>query len=264
MSTISLAIPINIIDAIFRPSRFVQSKINTYANHWLGKTVVGFRLTLFYFVNVIFYAIPLTVAGFGFSGETPNPPPIITSTVGGLIGRSAETWGFLFALGVNSAYLLVVSLVIFVTFHAGVFLVRRSEGILQSFHTIVYSTSIYLAGLFTLTWYLSTSNRVTVADEFVLNIQKRFVYLFIDLSETNLELPGGQPEPVSTSAFTLYGQVIVVLLILLSLYLLYSLYLGARINHNMTRRNAIVVVTLVILSPAVYVLGSLVYTINLA
>lgn len=49
-------------------------------------------------------------------------------------------------------------------------------------------------------------------------------------------------------------------LALLVCYYLYSLYLGARLNHRMTRTSGVVVIVAVGLSPALYVLGSLIIT----
>lgn len=242
---------------ITNPSAVIQAATETYSGTRLTRLRIATRVSIFYITNLVLYAVPLTLAGFGAIEGSVPVPGLFATVVGPFVSDVNNVWRFALALGQNSAYLFIASFVVFATFHVGVILTRSSQGLLQSLHTVVYSTGVYLAGIFTLTWFVSTAGRVVVADEILLNIQKRFVYFFIDLSGRDLTLPGGRPESVPTTEFTFLGQLVVAGLILLSLYFLYSLYLGARINHRASRIDSVLTIVFVGFSPALYVTGSI-------
>jgi hypothetical protein len=246
----------NGVYVLLRPSEFIQSQVDNYADRWIAKTRIFVRLFIFYSLNLVLYAGPLTLAGFG----TPllnSPAPIGFRTIITPVYPPSEAWMFFMTLAQNSLYVLIISVLTLLTFHLGVWITRSSKGVLQSVHTFVFSTGIYLAMIFTLTWYVSTAGTIVAADEFLLYLQSEFVYYFIDLFGANLELPGGRQTPAELSALTQHGKLILAALLLSVLYYLYSLYLGARINHQASRFDSMITILVVLLSPVLYITGSI-------
>jgi hypothetical protein len=264
MGTLLPSVTLGTIDIVINPSRFVQSRVDTYESGFVTKSVTGSRLVAFYALNLLLYAGPLTLAGLGAQAAADSPPPGLAPLVGGLTANAAGGWAFALSLALNSVYLLIISGLTLATFHAGVLVTRNSKGIIQTLHTVVYSTGVYLAVIFTLTWYLSTSQSIVVADQFLVQIQKDFVYFFIDLFGAELELPGGRATPADLANLTTAGKLALTGLGIALLYYLYSLYLGARINHHADRLDSIIVIVVVGLSPALYVAGSILVTTTLA
>lgn len=242
--------------SLFNPSSFVAARTDTYASERLLKLRLTARLTVIYFLNLLLYAIPLTLAGFGDVGATAAPTAF-AGLVAPVVGNPDSAWRFVSSLGQNSAFLTAAAALTLVTFHAGVVITRSSQGFLQTLHTVVYSTSAYLAAIFTAVWYLSTSTAVAVADGLLIYWQAEFVYFFIDALGAPVGLPGGRPSPVDVSQLSTGGTVAIALLVVALLYYLYSLYLGSRINHHTTRFTAGLVVSIVAVSPAIYVVGSI-------
>lgn len=244
-----------LFDAIIQPHRFVQSRTDEYAAGWVWTTFELNRLAVVYVVNLALYAVPLTLAGIGIQSTAAAP-----GWFGGLVGGFADagtTWQFLSALVQNSAFLTVAAALTLVNYHLAVVLTLSSRGILQTAHTITYSTSAYLAGIFTLVWYLSQAKTTSVAADFVVGLQAEFIYLFIDLLGSDLALPGGRPEPVRIAAISTEGQLVIGGLVVFVLYYLYSMYLGARINHGASRFTALVVLFAVAAAPALYIVGTI-------
>lgn len=242
---------------VFRPSAFVRSQVHTYTSGTLGQVRIGGRLSLFYVFNLVLYAVPLTLAVYSATTVPSSPPSTFEAFVGWVYSDIQEAWTFTVALLQNSAFLTAGSVLTFVTFHTGVVVTRNSKGILQTLHTVVYTSGIYLAGIFTLTWYLATAERIRVADDMLLSLQKAFIYYFIDMLNANVGLPGGRPTGFRTVQLTGHGRLILAVLGITFLYFLYSLYLGARINHDTTRIEAIIVLIVVAGSPVVYIVGSI-------
>lgn len=242
-------------NAVFDPAAIVSGRENRYT---LGRRATlrrAIRLSLFYFLNLFLYAIPLTYAGFGTSGA--EEPPTAVASIASAVGTEPDaTWQFLLTTVQNCSFLFLASVLTFVTFHVGVSLSRNSNGVLQSIHTVVYSTGIYLAAIFSLAWYLSSSPAITVADEWLIWVQAEFIYAVIDLTGTNLVLPGGRPDAVSPTGMTQTGAFALAALVATGVYYLYSLYLGARINHDSSRFASALAVGFVVASPALFVIGS--------
>jgi hypothetical protein len=252
-----------LFDAVFQPHRFVRSRTDEYSGGWLWTTFELNRLAVVYVVNLALYAVPLTLAGIGVQSSA-DAPAWFASIVGGL-SDPTMTWQFLSALVQNSAFLTVAAILTLVNYHAAVLLTLNSRGILQTAHTITYSTSAYLAGMFSLVWYLSQSETTTVAAEFVVALQAQFVYLFIDLLGSDLALPSGRPDPVNIASISNEGQLVIAALVLCVLYYLYSMYLGARINHDASRFTGLLVLGAVAAAPALYITGTiLAYAFGLA
>lgn len=245
---------LGLFDAVFRPSRFVSGRATAVSNERLFVVKRSLYLTAVYVTNLALYATPLTLTGFGVN-QNATPPAWFADSAVAAVGNPAAAWRFLTGFLQNSAFLFVATVLTLVAFHAGVVLTRSSQGILNTVYTVVYSTSAYLAGIFTVVWYLSTNEGVAAARDLVIAAQGSFIYFFIDALGSDLGLPGGRPDPVDPSALSADGTTILAVLVVMALYYLYSLYLGSRINHRADRSTGILVVTFVALSPALYVVG---------
>jgi len=243
-------------DAVFRPEEFVAVKADTADRTVVGTGRTVLRLAWVYVANLLLYAVPLTLGGVGVQSEG-TPPSWFQSLWLPGVSDSAAFWQFLVALANNCLFLLALTGLVLGTYHVGVLVTLNSDGIVRTVHTVVYSTSAYLAVMFSVTWYLAQSATVGVADDLLVWVQKRFFYFFIDLVGANLQLPGGRPEPVTVSGLTVQGQLALAVLALSALYLFYSLYLGARLNHRTSRSSALLVVITVSAAPAVYVVGTI-------
>lgn len=255
MTSLATRIGVGVFDAVFRPSRLVGVSPERYVGK-AGATPAASRLLAVYFVNILLYAVPLTAAGIGVrSGGTA--PPWFADLVPPALGAPRPVWRLATALAQNSASLIAGTALTFATYHATVVVTLNSRGTLRSLHTVIYSTSAYLAGIFTVVWVLSTNPAVTVAREFVIGVQKRFIYACIDVLDADIGLPGGRPGDVSLAGASQVGTLTLAVLALLAAYYLYSLYLGARINHRTSRTAAAFTVLAVAVSPAIYVFGSI-------
>lgn len=245
-----------LVDAVFRPRRFVAAQMSAYSTSRMSKLRQIGRLFGVYLVNLITFAGPLTVAGIGVPNTAGSPPSII-HLISPIFGDTATVWRLLLGFIQNSSFITVLAGITLITYHAGILLTRNSAGIIQSIHTVVYSTSAYLAGIFTAVWYLSTTSGLDTAKQYVLNLQREGIYIIIDLLGSGLELPGGRPEQLFIGDFSLTGTLLLSLLVVLLLYYVYSLYLGARLNHRMNRLASVVAVIAVALAPVLYVAGSI-------
>jgi len=138
-------------------------------------------------------------------------------------------------------------------------LVSGPTGLLKSFHTVMYTTGAYLAALFTGVMYLSTTPGLEGAESLVLYLQRKGFYLIIDWLGVDVALPGGRPDGAVVATLTPTGQAVLALLVVAAVYFLYSLYLGARINHGMSRSKAITVFIAVPAAPVLYIAGAVMY-----
>lgn len=240
-------------DAVFRPSELVRAR-RLAVEGGVGRHLPQlFELGVVLAVNLGLYAGSLTLAGYGIT-ETSAPPAWFAALLGPM--ASAGTWTLTVGFVVNSLYLLVATVLTLVVFHVSLVVTGQSRGLLGTSYAVVYSTSAYLAGIFTVVWYLSTTDGLVAARNLVLSVQQRFVYAVIDLLNASLALPSGRPAAADLSALSDHGLWALAVLVVLTGYFLYSLYLGARINHDADRFEGVVVVAAVLLSPAVYVAGS--------
>ena len=245
-----------VYDAIFRPSRFVGANVNRMQGRAVQDVAAVSRLLVVFAGNLVIYAVPLTLAGFGTAPAAAAPRSL--AAVSTPLGLSPTwTWDFLRRFVQNSLYITLAAALTFAAFHGSVQFTRSSTGVVPSLHTVVYSTSAYLAGVFSVVWLLSTSASIAVADTLVLNAQKRFVYIIIDATGASLVLPSGRPTPVSLADATPADQAAPATLAVILGYFVYSLYLGSRINHGASRLTATLTVLTVGLTPVVFVLGSI-------
>lgn len=241
-----------VVDAIIRPAELVNAR----RTGWQGsvrKRVRQLRSLVFvYIANLGLYAAPLTLAGFG-QDAAPEVPGWFVATVG-----APGLWTITFAFVQNCLFLLTATVLTLVTFHVAILVTAQSRGFFRSAYTVIYSTSAYLAGVFTVVWYLSTNENVAAARGVVLDAQRVFVYAIIDALGSTVELPGGRPGVVEFEPLTAEGEWVLAILLVLACYYLYSMYLGARINHRADRVIGLLVVVAVLASPVVYVAGSII------
>lgn len=231
--------PLNII---LRPERLVSVNGSSVERSGIQSVVEGLRLMIVYSVNLVLYAAPLTLAGFGADQSVGTVP------------------GFLTALATNSAFLIAGTVLTLITFHIGIILSGTSNGTLRSLRVVTYSTGVYLASGYTLVWYLATTPATSVAADFLISLQTNFIYYFINWFGVSLEIPGGQPTPPSLAGLTVMGRFSLILLGLSGLYYLYVLYAGSQIGHDANRIQALIATGVVLISPIVYVIGSIAFS----
>jgi len=249
----------SMFDAVFRPERFVSVRREAAFRTRLGlaRQVVG--LVAFYVWNVFLYALPLTLAGIGFT-STASAPGWFAALVPATVGDPAGLWRLLVGLFQNSAFLTIATAVVLVSYHGAVLVSRGSGGLLESVHTVVYTTGAYLAAMFTGVMFLSTTPGLETAETLVLNVQKAGFYAVIDWLGADVALPGGRPGQLVVGGLTTTGELILALLVVASLYFVYSLYLGARLNHGMNRLQSTAVLVAISAAPVIYIAGSVVYS----
>lgn len=249
------------LNTLARPERLVSGRTFSETRRLTTQLLEASWIVLFLFGNLVLYAAPLTLAGYGVGGGISAPAAFV-NTFDPVLNDPAGVWEFLVALSRNSAFLLVATLLTFFTFHVGVILSRSSHGILQSLRAVAYSTGVYLAVMFSLVWYVSTAPGIAVADDILIAVQAEFFYYFIDLLNVGLGLPGGRPSGIPTEGLKNLGLMILALLIVSAVYFLYVLYVAARVGHNANRIEAMIATGFVLVSPALYVIGIILYSIN--
>ncbi|RLM90107.1 hypothetical protein D3D02_04820 [Halobellus sp. Atlit-38R] len=219
-------------------------------------------LLVVFLANVVLYATPLTLSGYGVAVETRAPSwfvPIANAT----LGDPVTAWRLFAGIAQNSAFLIALSAVTLLTYHLALVVTRSSEGLLLTVHTVVYSVSAYLAGIFTVLVFLSRAPGFETARSLVVDLQVQFIAVFYDLfSVPESRRVFSVDEPVSLVQLTSNETAILAVLIALVLYFVYSMYLGARLNHGAGVTSAALSLLAVGLSPAVYVAILLVYSIG--
>lgn len=244
------------IDVVFRPGQLVAAKTEQYTGSYVARVRRATYLSTVYLASLVLYAIPLTYAGVG-TGERPEAAPEAIGGVAAAVGTDPITaWQYTSSLIENCAFLFVGSALTLIAFHLGAFLTRNSKGVLQSLHTIVYSTGIYLAAIFSFAWYLSISPEIAVADQWLIGVQVEFINRVLEFLDTPLRFPGDGLAGVETSGMTTRGQLGLAGLFIAVLYYFYSLYLGARVNHEMGRTNSLLAVLFVAVTPVLYIVGA--------
>lgn len=247
------------MNVLFRPERLVISQTGEETRRLSSQLIEATKIIVFLMINLILYSAPLTLAGYGVS-EDATPPVAFSNIMAPLAADPSRIWQFSIALINNSAFLMVAALLTFGTFHVGIIISGTSKGMLQSLRAVSYSTGIYLAVIFSLVWYLSIAPEIEVADEFLISLQAEFFFYFIDLMQVDLTLPGGRPETVPAARLTSLGLMIMVSILLSTVYFFYVLYNGARAGHGANRIEAFVATLFVMISPAIYVIGIIVFS----
>jgi hypothetical protein len=251
---------VGLFDAVFRPSRFVQaSNVAGGTLSWNSLSRLKSLLVVF-LANVVLYATPLTLSGYGVAVETRAPSwfvPIANTT----LGDPVTAWRLFAGIAQNSAFLIALSAVTLLTYHLALVATRSSEGLLLTVHTVVYSVSAYLAGIFTVLVFLSRAPGFETARSLVVDLQVQFITVFYDLfSVPESRRVFSVDEPVSLVQLTSNETAVLAVLVALVLYFVYSMYLGARLNHGAGVTSAALSLLAVGLSPGVYVAILLVYS----
>ena len=249
-----------LFDAVFRPSQFVNAQRATYSTSRLAVISQVLNISAVWAINLTLYALPLTLAGIGFTA-TGDAPPSFAATVEPFVRSPDTAWQLLVGFVQNSVFLTVATVIALIAFHGSVLVARGSRGIVQSIHTVVYTTSAYLAGMFTVVMYLSTASGVDRTREFVVNLQANVIQWTIDLMGVDLSLSGIDPGPLTLAGISQTGASLLSVLTVLTFYFIYSMYLGARLNHEMSRTGGVIVIVSVLASPVVYIAGSAAVTI---
>jgi hypothetical protein len=248
-----------VFTAVFAPSQFVKLEQSGFAASRIDLSARTLRLALVWLVNLVLYAVPLTLSGIGFTA-TETAPGWFIAVAGAFSVSPDATWQLTVGTVQNSAFLTAATAVVFVTFHTSVRLVERSRGSFQSLYTIVYTTSVYLVGMFTVVMYISTTDRAVAAEDVLIDVQLQFIETTLTL--LGLGLTAGTPDSSgeALTALTPTGEFLIGVLLVLSLYFLYSMYLGARLNHGLTRLQSALVVGGVLAAPVIYVVGSAIFS----
>jgi hypothetical protein len=249
-------------NAVFQPSAFVAAQAETFQHSWLAKGRAISRLAWVYVANLLLYAIPLTLGGVGVDGTQTAPGWFQGLWLPGVSDKTAF-WQFLTGLTQNSLFLLALTALVLVTYHVGVTLTLSSDGLVQTMHTVVYSTSAYLAVMFSVTMYVDQNPNTQTAADFLIWVQSQFITFFVDLMNADLTVPGGDSSAVDLATVSPEGELALAVLGLSAIYLLYSMYLGARLNHRTSRSNGAFVVLAVVAAPAIYVVGIILYNLYL-
>lgn len=239
--------------AVFRPSRLVAVPGRRMDGSLRTQLRESRKLLSVYLVNLVLYAGPLTLAGIGLDSAS-SVPGWLTPLVGDAPGTTLQ---LLVGFVQNSVYLLGVTAATLLGIHFALLVTFQSRGFFRTAYSVIYSTSVYLAGIFTVVWYLTTASGVSNAREFVVNLQVTFIYAVIDLTGSDFVFGVDRPGALVPSSFSTVGEYALVALAVLLLYYFYSLYLGTRLNHDADRFKSLLVVFVVIALPALYVAGSI-------
>ena len=242
--------------AVFRPSRLVAVPGRRTDRSTAEVLRQSWQLLVVYLANLVLYAGPLTLAGIGISAGSSVPNWLV-----GVTGEEPGTAALFFAGFLqNSLYLFGVTIATLVGVHFALLVTLQSDGFFRTAYSIVYSTSIYLAGIFTIVWYLTTAGGVANARQFVINLQVEFIYAVIDLLGSDIAFQIARPETIVPGSFSVVGEAALVALAVLVVYYFYSLYLGTRLNHDAGRFESYLVIVVVVALPVLYVVGSIVAT----
>jgi hypothetical protein len=238
-------------NAVLRPSQLVAARTQRGRSSIFGQLRQLWTLFVVYVVNVVLYAAPLTVAGVGNRGIGAAPEWFTQLPV-----TSPDTvWQFSVGLVVNSLTLFAGTVLTLLAVHVALVLSLQSKGFIRTAYSVVYSTSAYLAGMYTVVVYLSQAG-TEVAASIVLDVQRALFAFVLDRLNTDLQPPGGRPQGFEFAGMTTEGTYALSLLAVLALYYLYSLYLGSRINHDAGRIPSLLVVIGVAVSPVVYIVAT--------
>lgn len=242
---------VGLFDAVFRPARLVATQTRQGRTSLRGQLGQLSTLTAVYLANVVLYAAPLTLAGVGVRG-VGSPPPVLDRLP---VADPATVWEFLVGLTVNSLTLLAGTVLTLLAVHVALVVTLQSRGFLRTAYSVVYSTSVYLAGMYTVVVFLSQAG-TPVAAEIVLDVQRALFATVLDAMGSSLAPPGGRPDGFQFAGLSTPGAYALSALVLLACYYLYSLYLGTRINHRANRLTSLLVVGGVAASPVVYVVAT--------
>jgi len=247
-----------LLDSVFRPGEFVSAD-RSAAGSIASQVRQSGVLVVVYLVNLVLYAGPLTLSGAGVQ-ETTRAPQAFAAVVGPF-ADPATAWALTGGLVQNSAFITAASALTFVTYHGVLLGTFSSRGFVLTLHTVVYSVSAYLAGIFTVVILISQQAQYAASRELLIELQIRFITVFYEAfgvpASQRLFTPG---ETLPVSALTGPDVTVLSVLGVLVLYFTYSLYLGTRINHAGSRFSAVFALVGVVASPAIYITGLIVWS----
>lgn len=226
-----------LFDIVFNPQNLIESSSRYTDQSVVGKSRTMISVTIFFLLNVIIYALPLSLQGIGFVSGDP---------VRLLVNNS----GIIVAFGFLTYFL----------YHSGIWLTRKSDGIIPSYQIVMINTSIYLAIIFNLLW-IGASQMETIRNLFNWTFQEFFILIagYLGISQSGIfsgETPTTSPDSAMLAPVE---QVLVIGLTISLCYYLYVLYLGARKVHDLTRYESILVIGFVFTTvPVVFAAASLI------
>jgi hypothetical protein len=112
----------SLLDIVFRPDAFLRSRPDAYDQGWRGKGRIVGRSLGFLAVNLLLYAVPLTVVFAGIAGTDPLAGVLLVAYPFGLL-TGVTVWAF----------------------HAAVVVTRNTRGLVTSFQTVTTTVGTYLA-----------------------------------------------------------------------------------------------------------------------
>lgn len=241
-----------LIDVILFPGNVVRNPAVSNRSSLIARIKVFLRLTVFFIVNIVLYALPLSLAGIALGVSEREPLTLIVEIVDALPESSLITASgasnVLLRLANNSISLIVFAFLSFLMYHIGIFFTRKSDGAILSYYTIMISTSIYLAILFNISWYMVAQ---TETARYLIDWAVRQFFIS-SANLINVEPTVSAGEFQNLSALSTEGQIGFILLAVFLCYYIYVLYVGARSLHELTRYESITVVGFVSTSPVVF------------
>jgi len=249
-----------LVDVILFPGNIVRGSAIGDTTSLVARSEVFLRLSLFFVINIVLYALPLSLAGIALGVNEQAPPTLVVELVrtlpeSPLIGASG-TWNVFLRLVNNSISLILFTILSYIMYHIGILFTRKSNGALLSYYTIMISTSIYLALIFNISWYM-VAETGTAGDLIDWSVRQFFISS-ADLVGADTGIDSTELKNLDT--LSTEGQIGFILLGTFLCYYIYVLYVGARSSHGLTRYESLSVVTFVSISPAIFGIASALVT----
>lgn len=226
-----------LFDIVFNPQNLIESSSRYTDQSILNRFRIFISVTIFFILNVIIYALPLSLGEIGFIDGTA-----------------------LQLLINNSGIIIASGFLTYSLYHSGVWLMRGSGGLISSYRIVMINTSIYLAIIFNLLWI--GTEQETLRGLFNWTFQEFFLIVadYLGISQEISEDFSGFPTTTPNSAILEPSEVALIIGVIISLcYYLYVLYLGTRRVHNLTRYESMLVAGFVFTSvPTVFATTALI------
>ena len=226
-----------LFDIVFNPQNLIESSSRYTDQSILNRLRIFISVTIFFILNVIIYALPLSLSEIGF-----------------IDGTRLEL------LLNNSGIIIASGFLTYSLYHSGVWLMRGSGGLISSYRIVMINTSIYLAIIFNLLWF--GTEQETLRGLFNWTFQEFFLIVadYLGIYQEISEDFSGFPTTTPNSAMLEPSEVALIIGVIISLcYYLYVLYLGTRKVHNLTRYESMLVAGFVFTSvPTVFATTALI------
>lgn len=238
----------------FRPRELIEAASGSRSQSIFDRVNIFISVTLFFLANVILYALPLSLAGIGFVDDEPAHPQFAEFSQG--IVNDPDYWWMVFVRLVNNAeFLLIFGFLTYFLFHLGIWLTRKSSGLIHSYRIVMINTSIYLAIIFNLAWYAFASEQTVVASDLVDWLFREYFAFVANFLGTTP--PFALELPPNLANLSVMGKATLVGLLISVCYYIYVLYIGAKKVHNLTRYEAGLVMGFALASPVLFAAGSI-------